>query len=196
MPRWTEDRKAAIDAVMKETIYNATVKVLKEHGYEGMTMDRVAAVAKLAKGTLYNYYENKDQLLVSTHHRLIEPILEIARSIANSRLPPGEKLRELVIESLEFCVKNRLTLTLLAQSGIGKQKDPQMRENFVDHLQQILNEGIKKGAFRPMKPRRTAEMIFGAMAIFFEFRLQREEPIDLEEDLATFMEFYSNGISV
>ena len=195
MPRWTEERKAAIDAVMRDTIYGATVQVLKEYGIEGITMDRVAATGKLAKGTLYNYYRNKEELLELTHQRLIEPVLQLTERVAASARPADEKLREITEQALLFCEDNRVTLTLFQESGLSKQKDPAVSESFVGLLQQILEEGMSKGIFRRSNPRRMAEMMYGAMVAFFEFRLRRAEPIALEADLATFTSFYLKGIT-
>ena len=49
MPKLTAIRKQALDEMMREAIFEATVAVLSEHGVEGMTMDRVALAAKVAK---------------------------------------------------------------------------------------------------------------------------------------------------
>ena len=45
MPKLTAIRKQALDDIMKEAIFEATVAVLGQHGVEGMTMDRVATAA-------------------------------------------------------------------------------------------------------------------------------------------------------
>ena len=44
-------------------ILDAAERLIVEHGYEGMTMDQVAAAAGIAKGTIYLYFPSKQSLL-------------------------------------------------------------------------------------------------------------------------------------
>jgi AcrR family transcriptional regulator len=62
MPRLSRTRKQLLNAMMNDAIFDAAVAVLAEHGFKGMTMDRVAAAANLAKGSLYGYVESKPKL--------------------------------------------------------------------------------------------------------------------------------------
>ncbi|MGH7864881.1 MAG: helix-turn-helix domain-containing protein, partial [Candidatus Binataceae bacterium] len=44
-------------------ILDATRRVIGRYGFQGATIDRVAEEAKVAKGTIYLYFETKDSLL-------------------------------------------------------------------------------------------------------------------------------------
>ena len=44
-------------------ILDAAYKLFRQHGYSRVTMDGIAAAAKITKRTLYNHFESKDQLL-------------------------------------------------------------------------------------------------------------------------------------
>ena len=56
MPKLTAIRKQALDEMMREAIFQAAKAVLAKHGVDGMTMDRVAVEADVAKGSLYHYF--------------------------------------------------------------------------------------------------------------------------------------------
>ena len=45
-------------------IYKATLKLVKATGLAGITMQSVAKEAKIATGTLYIYFRNKEKLIV------------------------------------------------------------------------------------------------------------------------------------
>ena len=64
MPTLAKKRKTEWDIMMKNAIFEATMAVLSEHGFEGLRMDRVAKAAEVSTGTLYNYFKNKDELLL------------------------------------------------------------------------------------------------------------------------------------
>jgi TetR/AcrR family transcriptional regulator, repressor of fatR-cypB operon len=46
-----------------DTIYEATLKLVLKTGFNGLKMADVAKAAKLATGTLYIYFKNKDELV-------------------------------------------------------------------------------------------------------------------------------------
>ena len=53
-------------------IHKATLKLVKATGLAGITMQLVAKEAKLATGTLYIYFENKEALIVSLFQECIK----------------------------------------------------------------------------------------------------------------------------
>ncbi len=81
MSRLVEQRKN----LMKEGIYEAAVAVLIRDGLEATTMERVAEEAGVAKGSLYNYFENKTDLLEFVHERTIEPLRQGVREAIEER---------------------------------------------------------------------------------------------------------------
>lgn len=65
-------RKAFVEAMMRTVICEAAIAVRKKHGPNGMTMERVATTAGVAKGTLYNYFRSKAELLAFVDTKAIE----------------------------------------------------------------------------------------------------------------------------
>jgi AcrR family transcriptional regulator len=55
----------------KEIIADNTIEIILNKGLSKLTMDEVAKSCDYSKGTLYNYYSNKDNLIVSAFIRLI-----------------------------------------------------------------------------------------------------------------------------
>lgn len=53
----------------ENAIMNATVSLLLEGGYAAVTIDRVAALAKASKGTIYRRWATKEHLIVATFSR-------------------------------------------------------------------------------------------------------------------------------
>ncbi|MDI9444268.1 MAG: helix-turn-helix domain-containing protein, partial [Planctomycetota bacterium] len=75
-------RKRLADSIMRNAIYDGVMEVLGEHGLAGATMDRIAATVGIAKGSLYNHFRGKDDLLEFVHERTIRPLLESTEQIA------------------------------------------------------------------------------------------------------------------
>jgi AcrR family transcriptional regulator len=52
------------DEAKTDEIFDATLQLVKEHGLSGITMSMIAKKAGLATGTVYTYFENKEQLIL------------------------------------------------------------------------------------------------------------------------------------
>ena len=115
--RLSKARREVVTALMKDTIFEAAGSVLQQHGVGGITMDRVATTAGLAKGSLYNYFEDKDALLTFVYGRLVEPFLEAIEEIAQGGLPAPEKLEQILRIALERSDKHKAIIRLLAETS-------------------------------------------------------------------------------
>src|ERR1700675_2358187 len=72
-PRWTRRKHAR-----PEEITAAALELFVERGYAGTRLDDVAARAGISKGTLYLYFENKEELFKAVvREGLVSPIAEI-----------------------------------------------------------------------------------------------------------------------
>ncbi|WP_240839452.1 TetR/AcrR family transcriptional regulator [Acidaminobacter sp. JC074] len=67
----TTDRKAKRIERMRGMIMDAAIQVVSEKGFKHTTTKEIAQVADMAEGTLYNYFKNKDDILMSIAERHI-----------------------------------------------------------------------------------------------------------------------------
>ncbi len=72
-----ERAQATVNAIL-----DATARVLVEEGYERATTNRIAAVAGVSVGSLYQYFPNKDALLAALSDRHEEAMLELLARMA------------------------------------------------------------------------------------------------------------------
>jgi AcrR family transcriptional regulator len=62
-------------ALRHDRILEAAARLFREHGYEHVKMEAIAAEAEVATGTIYNYYQNKGDLLVAIVSLEVEEVL-------------------------------------------------------------------------------------------------------------------------
>jgi AcrR family transcriptional regulator len=195
MARVAQQRKAALDVLMRDSIYEAAVKVLREFGLDGLTMDRVAKEAEVAKGTLYNYYHDKDGLVRHVHDRILEPLFEAMERIRASQRSSGDKLKEIIREAMVFFETNRVTLRLLDTPSNRAQKRKGQQTRGIELIEAVLVEGIDKGEFRHLNARHVAELILGALVGFFESLVERDQVLNMDRDLEEIVGFFIHGLS-
>lgn len=107
-----EPRKTPVQAraaVTVEAISEATIQVLLSHGAERLTTTRVAERAGVSVGTLYQYYPNKQSLLLA----VLENHLDKASAAVEgaSRRAHGKPLAEMIREVVESFVNSKLERT-------------------------------------------------------------------------------------
>jgi len=178
--RLSKARKELVTAMMKDTIFEAAGSVLEQHGVHGITMDRVANVAGLAKGSLYNYFHDKDDLLKFIYGRLVEPFFETIEAIAAEQLPAPKKLEKILRTSLERSGKHKAIIRLLMETDQEHEVRKNMRPRILRILSDIFERGILEGSFRPHNAAHTARMFLGCFSELFE--LQASDASDEEID--------------
>ncbi len=193
-----ERRKDLVAAMMKDGIYEAAVQVLMDHGSDGLTMDRVAEAAGVAKGSLYNYFQSKRELVQFIHAKIIEPAKSFVVEMQESSLPAAEKLGSVVRMWLEHFSENRGVCELLfndsrMQEMLDESKKTGRLEAIED-LKVIFDQGIAEGAFRQMDTTRTAEIFLGAVIITIENQALRHDEHPIEESVTLLLDVLVKGL--
>ncbi len=101
MPRSTsitlkKQPKQARSQVMVETLLQATTRIIRQEGRENLTTNRIAEVAGVSVGSLYQYFQNKESLLDALRERYEAQFLErLIREFGSiAPLPLREAVRE------------------------------------------------------------------------------------------------------
>ena len=89
MRRKTGDKRTAI--------LKAAVQVFAEEGYSAAKVARIAQVAGVATGSVYNYFEHKDDILRTVFRDMWSSILERLTEIAgDNSLDPETRIRQMI----------------------------------------------------------------------------------------------------
>src|SRR5215217_4153331 len=85
-----------------EAILRAAIKVFARGGFFNSKVADVAREAGVADGTVYLYFKNKDDILVSIFNHVTEQALTHARNILGELDNPAEKLKRIVEGHLDM----------------------------------------------------------------------------------------------
>lgn len=196
MPRLSKTRKELLTTMMKESIFEATTAVLCEHGVEGTTMNRVAEAASVSKSSLYDYFENKDDLLAFVSDRIVGPFLKMLEDLVPARLPATQKLEGILRYALDDSTKHQAVIRLLAQSDQNQQLKRRTRPRVLQAFTAIFEQGIQEGLFRPHNPAHTARMFAGCLSELFELQVSNATLAEVAEYVEVLIGAARNGFSV
>src|ERR1700730_9208782 len=100
-------REEFLKELRVKELLDATRRVIGRHGFQGATIDRVAEEAHVAKGTVYLYFANKDDLLFTAVIDGIRTMNAEASALADPSLPPLERLKRMVREVFRILESNQ-----------------------------------------------------------------------------------------
>ena len=151
----------------KQKIFDTMVDLMGQRGYQGVSVDEVAAAAGVAKGTLYYHYKGKAEMMEALlEDRLTPAIANLQEIEKKAEQDAGVALRELIIAEFEFLYTQRsfarVLMTELWREDRGWQDSVRnLRQQIVDIYIRVLEMGIAQGCFRDDMPTE-----YGASAIF------------------------------
>jgi AcrR family transcriptional regulator len=81
----------------RDHLLEAAAKVLAERGFQGASLDEVAAKAGFTKGAVYSNFKNKEDLFLALLETLHEnEMVELQSTIESSDVPPESRLEDFV----------------------------------------------------------------------------------------------------
>ncbi|CAM6004024.1 unnamed protein product [Sphagnum balticum] len=92
--------------LIREEILTAAARLFTEKGYEATSVDDVAETADVAKGTFYNYFESKEDLVAAMHQKRVDGLFQAAAQSLESGMPPLQVIKELLVDSARWSEEN------------------------------------------------------------------------------------------
>jgi len=152
----------------RTVILDAALKTFVKRGYTETKVAEIASEAGVAEGTLYNYFQNKEDLLLALFDEKWGGIIEGIRKKISRLDDPNKKLKAIFSQVVIMFKKNRqlaeLFMVDVKQSSIFLNNYTINRVvEFLDIIEEVLVEGKQKGVYRRDLDTRVAKMIiFGA----------------------------------
>lgn len=131
--------RASYQARRKE-IRDAAVTVFNRLGFANASLSKIADELELDRATLYYYFSSKEDLFDEIVGAVLERNHEIARKIADSRISPRRKLRDLVTQMMISYGENYPLLYIYIREDLRQVKDE--RSQWSERMR-ALNRGIE-----------------------------------------------------
>jgi TetR/AcrR family transcriptional regulator, fatty acid metabolism regulator protein len=163
-----EKASPGADPEKRRRILDAAIRTFGRRGFHEARIADIAADARVAEGTVYLYFRNKEDLLGVVFDESMDDVLEKGRAVARSEAPAADRLTALVDLHFQFIGSDR---DLASVFQIELRRSARLVERFsrsklVEHfrlLGDVLKDGIASGEFRKdLDPRLAVRILFGA----------------------------------
>jgi len=151
----TASRKQREFAAREELILDCAARLLGEIGYQGLSMDRVAETVEYSKGTIYQHFNCKEDLLAGLCLRSSEELYELFSRAADLDLSSRERLLAIVfayqlfirLHPLEFANMQTLkSATVREKTSEENRCAMQTREaQVMNAVTQVVRDGVNSG---------------------------------------------------
>ncbi len=198
-PKTRKKSVAPVDFRLK--ILTSAIKVFSQKGYASCTMSDVAIHAKVGVGTLYNYFKNKDDMLLQCMKKTIEDEIDHIRLDSEKISDPFEKLtyfmheHRLLIESKPYIA--RFLIIELRQSESFYKRNPTFNpmQYYLDFIRDIFAEAVKRGRIRKIDPDALALSILGTVDMLLTQWLIHGRDYDIEGLWNSYKEIIRTGVA-
>ena len=168
-------------------IVDAAVVIIAENGYHQAQVSKIAKQAGVADGTIYLYFKNKEDILISVFEEKMAVFVEKLEQILVRDIPAVDKLG-LMIESHFSLLASDLHLAIVTQLEL-RQSNTEIRmkingvlREYLLLLDKILVKGMEDGEFdEKMDIRLARQMVFGTMDETITTWVMNDHKYDLVE---------------
>lgn len=160
-------KKEMLDLIMKDSILTAAADTLQKYGAGGFTMEKAAADANIAKGTIYLYFKNKSELLKQLIEKIKKPMCKYMIEIKESGAPVKEKFEKIFFHLLSGIEGNlAFVRVLLRAAELDEELKKLLRKDdliTIGIFEEILKEGVRNKEISLSNPAYAAKIIFASL---------------------------------
>ena len=184
----------------KKKIMEAAAKSFALFGYKATTMDQVAKLAKVGKGTIYTYFSTKEILFNEIVENIASEMRRVAQENVLSERDFITNLHHALNAIVEFREQHELTIKLyqevkeIGTPAVGEALDS-LEMEICNFIEANITNAIENGELRKCNAKITAFLMFKSyIALVYDWNV-RHEPLPKEEVAQLINLIFMEGLS-
>ncbi len=162
------------DEEKQEALFKATIKVVNTIGFASSSVSKIAKEAGVSPATLYTYYKNKDDLLISTYVEIKRQLGEVMMDGVDEQMPIRDRFRQVWINLFRFSAQHidfSQFSEQFSNSPYNDQVDQKQIDRMFSPLGQLIKQAIKWKIIKDVDPDLISAFVFYPVAILSNPRL-------------------------
>ncbi|BCJ85960.1 TetR family transcriptional regulator [Effusibacillus dendaii] len=183
----------------RERILQIAINLFEKKGYHKVSVDEIIEVSCSSKGAFYHNYKSKEELLFTIHDRYIQYTLERGYECYNAWNTSIERLAAIIKDLLIGIDKYKASVTIFFQeyrylTGEFFEIVEQKRDEYVELMLKILNEGLATGEIRMELPSKILAMAIFGMVDWTYIWYRKNGEYSIEEIADIFVDLILNSV--
>jgi AcrR family transcriptional regulator len=150
-----------------DAILDVAVRVFRERGYDGSSLDDVARAAGITKASIYYHVRSKEELLARGVGRALDALFAVLDERPAKRGRAEARLRYIVHRTIETTVDQlpEVALLLRVRGNTPVERRIMERRRTFDHLiARLMRNAQRQGDLRAdVEPRLATRLLFGML---------------------------------
>lgn len=187
-----DERRQMQDEINRRHILDAAERIFARQGFYEATLREIAAEAEFSTGTIYNFFDGKDDLFRRVVDRKGRGLLTTLEEAVGSEVEPVDKLHALADAQLSYYSRHRDFYRLILRTAgpawwsLKAELDAASDDRFeraIDIEAAVFAEGVDAGEFHDDDPEMMAVIFLGIMQAYLTQWLLSEggQATELEE---------------
>jgi AcrR family transcriptional regulator len=199
-------RRDEARALFRNAILDAAEAVFAERGFHGARIQDIAERARIAVGTVYNHFSDKDEVLSALLEERTEGLLAQVRAAGQDRPSTARrfraKLEATLVRMFAYVEQHRAFFAIATEHGLfagavapsarSSTRSRQHMETFRAVFRAVVEEGIASGDLEPLDADSLARFLGGTMRAFVLSSLS-ESGREAKEQAAMTIELFLHG---
>ncbi len=161
----------------RKRLVAAISKAAAEHGYAGLTIDRIVRYAGVDRAVFDAHFESQEQGLLAAQEEFLERLLWEATAACERPVPWPDRLRAALRAVLSSLVENAaLARVLTVEADAAGLSLAECRLASLDKFAYLMRSGREEFPAAALLPDVTERLLVGGVASLLRQRLLREEP--------------------
>lgn len=167
----------------KRKIFETSMKLFAEKGYEATSIEEITATVGVAKGTLYYHFSSKEEIfnfLVEEGIKLLQNSVDIKTAKFSNYI---DKIKAIVLIQIKIVDKYEDLITILLSQFWGNEARNQLCKNqiflYINKIEEIVKQGIEKGEIKQGEPHAIASEIYGLICSSLVYKVRNRENFNI-----------------
>ena len=167
----------------KRKIFETSMKLFAEKGYDATSIEEITATVGVAKGTLYYHFSSKEEIfnfLIEEGIKLLQNSIDIKTAKLDNYI---DKLKAVILIQVKIVNKYEDFITILLSQFYGKEARNQMCQKFVyeyiQKIEKIVEDGMKVGQIKEGNVKAIASEIYALIASTLVYKMKNQEEMDI-----------------
>jgi len=187
--------------IKRERILKSATIIFARNGFHHSKISQIAKLAKVADGTIYLYFKNKDDILISLFEEEMNAIIRNVKKEITREIGFKNKIKKFVAVHLSFMEQNRdmaevFQIELRQSHKFMKDYSGTKINDYLNVISSIIIQGQKDGEVKPdIDPGIAKRILFGALDELSSYWvISKTKKYNLDQCAKTISDVYLNGM--
>lgn len=184
----------------KRKIFETSMKLFAEKGYDATSIEEITATVGVAKGTLYYHFSSKEEIfnfLIEEGIKLLQNSVDIKTAKRNNYI---DKIKAIVLIQIKIVAKYEDIITIILSQFWGNEerhkKCQSLVYEYIGQIEKIVQQGIEKAEIKKGDTRAIASEIYGLICSTLVYKKREAENMDIMKLYQEYENTVINGLRV